>query len=79
MTEQFQYKQLDMNSSQLQDLSISLTVGGVAYELSRMLGISPELAFDMFYRSKTCADLHDKYTGLYLMSNAYIAEEFVNE
>lgn len=68
-----------MSSPQLQDLSMSLTVGGVAYEISRRLNIPPALALDMFYRSKTCADLHDKNTGLYLMSNAYIADNFVCE
>ncbi len=70
---------MDMSNPELQDLSMSLTVGGVAYELSRRLGISPALALDLFYRSKTCAQLHDKRTGLYLMSNAYIADDFVRE
>ncbi len=68
-----------MSNPELQDLSMSLTVGGVAYELSRRLGISPVQALDLFYRSKTCAQLHDKRTGLYLMSNAYIADDFVRE
>lgn len=79
MTKPFHYNQIDMSSPELQDLSMSLTVGGVAYELSQRLGISPALALDMFYRSKTCAQLHDKNTGLYLMSNAYIADDFVME
>ena len=36
-------------------------------------------ALDLFYRSKTCAQLHDKRTGLYLMSNGYIADDFIYE
>jgi hypothetical protein len=43
------------------------------------LEISPALALDLFYRSKTCAQLHDKRTGLYLMSNGYIADDFIYE
>ncbi len=79
MAEPFQYKQIDMSSPQLQNLSMSLTIGGVAYELSHRLGVSPAIALDMFYRSKTCANLHDKKTGLYLMGNAYIADDFISE
>ena len=30
-------------------------------------------------RSDTCARLHDKYTGLYLYGDLYIADEFVLE
>ena len=48
-------------------------------ELSQRLEISPALALDLFYRSKTCAQLHDKRTGLYLMSNGYIADDFIYE
>lgn len=29
--------------------------------------------------SKTCADLHDKATGLYLYGDRYIADEFIRE
>lgn len=30
-------------------------------------------------RSKTCKQLHDKRTGLYLMSNGYVADDFILE
>ena len=33
----------------------------------------------LFYESKTCADLHDKRTGLYLYGDRYISDEFVLE
>ena len=77
--EQFQYKQLDTKTPEMQDLAMSITIGGIAYELSQRLGISPAQALDLFYRSKTCAQLHDKRTGLYLMSNGYIADDFIFE
>lgn len=79
MSEPFQYKQLDTKTPEMQDLAMSLTIGGVAYELSHRLNISPAQALDLFYRSKTCAQLHDKSTGLYLMSNGYIADDFIYE
>ena len=79
MSEQFQYKQLDTKTPEMQDLAMSITIGGIAYELSQRLNISPAQALDLFYRSKTCAQLHDKRTGLYLMSNGYIADDFIYE
>lgn len=79
MSEQIQYKQLNTKTPELQDLTMSLTIGGIAYELSQRLDISPSLALDLFYRSKTCKQLHDKRTGLYLMSNGYIADDFILE
>ena len=35
--------------------------------------------YQMFYESKTCEDLHDKSTGLYLYGNLYVADEFMRE
>lgn len=48
-------------------------------ELSKRLKISPSEALQLFYASKTCADLHDKETGLYLYGDRYIADEFIRE
>ena len=48
-------------------------------ELSRRLQIEPLRALKLFYESKTCADLHDKATGLYLYGDLYIADEFMRE
>ena len=63
----------------MQWLLISHQIGGIAYDLSQRLDISPSRALDLFYRSKTCAQLHDKKTGLYLMSNGYVADDFILE
>ena len=79
MSEQIQYKQLNTKTPELQDLTMGLTIGGIAYELSQRLDISPSRALDLFYRSKTCKQLHDKRTGLYLMSNGYVADDFILE
>ena len=36
-------------------------------------------ALQLFYESQTCADLHDKTTGLYLYGDLYVADEFMRE
>ena len=36
-------------------------------------------ALQLFYESQTCADLHDKSTGLYLYGDLYVADEFMRE
>lgn len=68
-----------IKSPVIQDMILSHQIGGVAYELSKCLGVSLECALDQFYRSKTCADLHNRETGLYLYGNLYIADEFMME
>ncbi len=47
--------------------------------LSRQLNISMERALELFYRSKTCDDLHNPETMLYTFSDDYIADEVVAE
>lgn len=79
MMEQKKYNQIDTKTPAIQDMILSYQIGGIAYELSQRLDISPSLAFDLFYRSKTCMQLHDKRTGLYLMSNGYVADDFILE
>lgn len=68
-----------IKSPAIQDMILSHQIGGVAYELSKRLGVSPVRALDLFYRSKTCSDLHNRDTGLYLYGNQYIADEFMLE
>ena len=77
--EQKKYKQINTKTPEIQEMILSYQIGGVAYELSKRLKISPAMALDLFYRSKTYAQLHDKRTGLYLMSNGYIADDFIYE
>ena len=68
-----------IKSPEIQEMILSHQIGGVAYELSKRLNVSPARALDLFYRSKTCALLHDKNTGLYLMSNGYVADDVILE
>lgn len=54
-------------------------VGGVVMALAKELNISSEKALDLFYRSKTCDELHNPQTQLYTFSDSYIAEEVIDE
>ena len=47
--------------------------------LAKRLDIAPEKALQLFYESQTCADLHDKTTGLYLYGDLCVADEFMRE
>jgi hypothetical protein len=68
-----------LKSPDIQEIILSTQIGCIAAELSERLDISPSRALSLFYESQTCADLHDKCTGLYLFGNKYIADEFVLE
>ena len=58
---------------------ISNRIGAIAMILSKRLDIDPLRALKMFYKSQTCANLHDKSTGLYLYGDPYVADEFMLE
>ena len=47
--------------------------------LSRRLDTEPLSALKMFYESRTCAQLHDRSTGLYLYGDPYVADEYLRE
>lgn len=68
-----------IKSPEIQEIILSYRIGIIAAELSKRLNIAPVRALQLFYESKTCADLHDKDTGLYLYGNLYIADEFMLE
>lgn len=74
-------KQYDdpVKSPIVQEIILSNRIGSISMELSRRLDIEPVKALELFYESQTCADLHDKSTGLYLYSDLYIADEFILE
>lgn len=63
----------------MQEILMSNRIGSIAMLLSRRLGVEPLKALKMFYESATCADLHDKSTGLYLYGDPYVADEFMRE
>ena len=58
---------------------MSNRIGAISVELAKRLNIEPVKALQMFYESKTCEDLHDKSTGLYLYGDLYVADEFMRE
>ena len=68
-----------VKSPEIQEIILSNRIGIIAAELSKRLEITPVRALQLFYESKTCADLHDKETGLYLYGNLHIADEFMRE
>lgn len=78
MMEQQKYED-PTKSPIIQEIIISNRIGAIAVDLAERLDIEPVRALKLFYESKTCADLHDKSTGLYLYGNKYIADEFIRE
>lgn len=78
MMEQQKYED-PAKSPVVQEIIMSNRIGAIAVDLAERLGIEPIRALQLFYESKTCANLHDKTTGLYLYGNRYIADEFIRE
>ena len=76
--EQTNYKD-PVKSSVIQEIIMSNRIGAISIELARRLDIEPVKALQLFYESQTCADLHDKSTGLYLYGDLYVADEFMRE
>ncbi len=58
---------------------LSGRIGIIANAIADKLHIDGLTALDLFYRSDTCRHLHDKSTGLYLLGELYIADEFILE
>lgn len=68
-----------VKSPVVQEIIMCNRIGAISVELSRRLNVEPVKALQMFYESRTCADLHDKSTGLYLYGDLYVADEFIRE
>lgn len=68
-----------IKSPVIQEIILSNRIGAISAELAERLHIEPTKALTLFYESQTCADLHDRTTGLYLYGNLYIADEFMRE
>lgn len=64
---------------EIQKIILCNDIGIIANIIAKRLDLSPLRALDIFYQSKTCADLHDRSSGLYLYGNEYIADEFMRE
>ena len=63
----------------IQEIILSNRIGSISDEIAKQLNIEPLKALELFYASKTCEDLHNKDTGLYLYSDLYVVDEFINE
>ena len=81
MSETMEQKQSEdpVKSPVIQEIIMSNRIGAISMELSKRLNIEPVKALQLFYESQTCADLHDKSTGLYLYGDLYVADEFMWE
>lgn len=81
MSELMEQKQYNdpVKSLVIQEIIMSNRIGAISMELSKRLNIEPVKALQLFYESQTCADLHDKSTGLYLYGDLYVADEFMRE
>lgn len=54
-------------------------IGAITCHIAKKLGIKPLQALKDFYRSNTCRRFHDRRTGLYLYSDLYIVDSFLEE
>ncbi|MBR4561729.1 MAG: hypothetical protein IKO23_07420 [Bacteroidales bacterium] len=68
-----------VKSPVIQEIIMSNRIDAISLELSKRLNIDPVKALQLFYESQTCANLHDKSTGLYLYGGLYVADEFMRE
>ena len=63
----------------VKEIIMSNRIGSLIDEIAKRLDIVPLKALELFYASKTCEDLHNKKTGLYLYSDLYVVDEFLFE
>ena len=63
----------------VKEIIMSNRIGSISDEIAKRLDIEPLKALELFYASKTCGDLHNKKTGLYLYSDLYVVDEFLFE
>lgn len=54
-------------------------IGCIVVAIAQKLQVSYKKALDIFYASDTCRRLHDERTGLYLLSDLYVADEVIRE
>lgn len=68
-----------LKSPVIQEIIMSNRIGAIAVIIAKKFDIDNITALKLFYESKTCANLHDKSTGLYLYSDLYIVDDFLIE
>lgn len=70
---------MNQDTINVRDIILWNRIGRIVTKLSEKLQISPEEAFDIFYLSETCAQLHEEESGLYLYGDLYIIDELIRE
>ena len=54
-------------------------IGCIVVAVADKLKVPCKKALDIFYSSDTCRRLHDERSGLYLLSDLYVADEVIRE
>lgn len=70
---------MDYYNKELNDILRWGRIGAIACRIAEKLNIPPIQALKDFYRSKTCLRFHDRKTGLYLYSDLYIVDDYLEE
>ncbi|MBP5318741.1 MAG: DUF3791 domain-containing protein [Paludibacteraceae bacterium] len=63
----------------LNNLNMWNKIGRIVKGLSDRLDIDILKAFDIFYSSDTCKNLHNPHLGLYLLGDICIVDELIKE
>lgn len=63
----------------VRDILLWQQIGCIVVAVAEKLQVSNKKALDIFYASDTCRRLHDERSGLYLMSDLYVADEVIRE
>ncbi|MCQ2125284.1 MAG: DUF3791 domain-containing protein [Fibrobacter sp.] len=61
----------------MKDYTLQHKIARVIAELAVRLNVSQSQALLIFYESKVCMQLHNPETGLQLMSDKYVVDEFM--
>ena len=68
-----------VKSPVIQEIILSNRIAVICDEIARRMNVTPLKALEIFYASKTCEDLHNKDTGLYLYGDLDVVDEFLLE
>ncbi len=70
---------MDNYSKEVLDILRWSRMGVISCRIAERVGITPLQALKDFYHSDTCRRFHDRKTGLHIMSDNYIAEDYIIE
>lgn len=70
---------MDYYNKELNDILRCGRIGSIACSIAHKLGTAPLQALKDFYRSETCRKFHNRDTGLYLYSDLYIVDNYLQE